>query len=179
MANPYVPWSEEDGASDAQWHGQSGPGIACTPSAVASVQGQGGESGVVRTTPRLGYPQPSTGHAAEEEEEEEMVTLGFLALIVIIGCLAGLCSRKVEEKEAASESMYSNGGGYGDASSYSSGTSGSAYESTFNEPCHYFMCLVFVAVLSRFSFHAGAARPTTCRPRMDHNSALTVRDAHM
>eukprot|EP01046_Picozoa_sp_COSAG06_P061808 COSAG06_NODE_13704_length_1228_cov_2.681134_1_plen_44_part_10 len=27
-ANPYTLWSEEDGASDTQWHGQSGPGIA-------------------------------------------------------------------------------------------------------------------------------------------------------
>jgi hypothetical protein len=130
-ANPYVPWSEEDGASDAQWHGQSGPGISCTPSASAPVPGQRGDSGVVPTTPGLGYPQSSTGHAAEEEEEEELVTLGFLALIVIIACLAGLCSRKVEKKEADSESMYSNGGGYGDASSYSSGTSGTAYGGAF------------------------------------------------
>jgi hypothetical protein len=29
-ANPYTLWSEEDGASDTQWHGQSGPGIACS-----------------------------------------------------------------------------------------------------------------------------------------------------
>jgi hypothetical protein len=36
MVNPYVPWASED----AQWHGQSGPGISCTVPATNACGGQ-------------------------------------------------------------------------------------------------------------------------------------------
>ena len=65
MADPYVPWLSDD----PQWHGQSGPGIACTPPVQNACLGQLG----------MDYG----GNPSYTDSNGDSVSCGYAPIVVI------------------------------------------------------------------------------------------------